>query len=184
MTWLSYPPILSRSSEHRGKSHVSPFSLPSFLEAARFPLSLQNSDVPMTWFSKERGSSSAGQPFLQHFTVMGIAPAVSSSLCNSKALRYLCKPRASGAWTLARVSSTLRLNLDPLNFQCTYLSFPCDYLPVPKASQMRGVAIVKTVCCDGVTWLKEHKVSKEIIVHCPVGESKNKPKPEHTYIWQ
>lgn len=80
---------------------------------------------------------------------MGIAPTVPSAalgLCNPRALWYLCKPQGSGAWTLANVSSTLRLKLEALNFQCTYLSFPCDYLLVPKSGQMKGMAIMKTVC--------------------------------------
>lgn len=36
--WLSYPLIISRGSEYHGRSHVTPSSPPSFLEAVKFPL--------------------------------------------------------------------------------------------------------------------------------------------------
>lgn len=44
---------------------------------------------------------------------------------------------------------------------------------------MQGMTLVKRVCCDAVTWLKEHRVLKEIIMHLPCkGKQKKQPKPK------
>lgn len=71
-------------------------------------------------------------------------------------MQLRCRPASASRaphFTVKGTAQAVSLKL----FFSVYLNFQFyDYLPVPKASQMEGMMLVNTVCCDGLTQLKAH----------------------------